>query len=114
MPDSLFAYGKNNWSNKTSKRGNVKSHSLTQREAKWFSMIGSSAQVYMKIMDKDSKLNPTPLWNDIDEFEDWNECDFWVPILIKSKSIKNIKSKENYMTIEFNYEYAVDERWGRM
>lgn len=114
LPNNLFAYGKNNWSNKTSKRGQVKSHSLTQREAKWFSMIGSSAQVYMKIMDVDSKINPTPLWRDMAEFEDWNECDFWVPILIKSKSIKNTKSKENYMTIEFNYEYAVDERWGRM
>ena len=114
LPNNLFAYGKNNWSNKTSKQGQVKSHSLTQREAKWFSMIGSSSQVYMKIMDKDSKINPTPLWNNIAEFEDWNECDFWIPIIIKSKSIKNTKSEDNYMKVEFNYEYAVDERWGRM
>lgn len=108
---SLFAYGKNNWTNTTSRVGQIVSHNLTTRQAKWFANIGSSAQVYVSVYDKD---NPVPDFVGFSVHEDQWDCQFWTPIIIKSKSIKFIKSKDKTVRVEFTYEYAVNERWGRM
>jgi len=111
---SLFTYGKSNWSNQTTKVGKIVSHNLTAREAEWFGMIASSAQVYVKILRDGDLVNPRPIWRDAESFEDWNECDFWTPVIIKTKTIKHYKSTDKYQKIEFQFEYVVNERWGRL
>lgn len=108
---SLWSYGKNNWTNTTSRVGQIVSHQLTQRQAKWFANIGSSAQVYVSVFNKD---NPVPDHTDMEIHEDNFDCQFWLPIIIKSKAIKFIKSKDKTVQIEFTFEYSVNERWGRM
>ena len=110
--DSLWSYGKNNWNNVSEKKGTIVSQNLTQREAAWFANIGSSAQVYMKIFN--NKYDPQPQFTYTEMFEDDHKCHYWVPIIITTKSIKSIKTNDKYVTVEFSFAYAVNERWGRL
>jgi hypothetical protein len=109
---SLMAYGKNNWSNETIITGSVTTHAMKNREAMWFSEIGSSQLVYVQIFN--DKYDPIPSFTDFEIHEDQWNCLHWVPIIITSNSIKTIKTDENHVKLEFSFQYAVNERFGRM
>lgn len=109
---TTWAYGKNNWNNKTIKQGRITSHAMTNVQAKWFSEIGSSQMVYVQMFNK--RYNPVPNYTDFDVYEDDWTCQWWTPIIITSKSIKNINTKDRLVKVSFTFEYAVNERFGRM
>lgn len=108
---SLMAYGKNNWSNETTKSGSIISHKMTKREAIWFSEIGSSQVVYMQIFNQHYEHVPNFLDEELHE-DMWN-CLHWVPIIITSKTIKVLNTDDKFAKVEFNFQYAVNERFGR-
>lgn len=101
-----MSFGNSNWANQ-----NVESYSVTTQVMKkdlaiHFSEMFSSTSVYLKTIN-DSSLTI----GDFEvSFEEREQPYLWKPIIIKGATLNVEKSNENYATLKFNFEMAVNQR----
>jgi len=112
---NVESYGKNNWLNKEEKTFKIETQNLRAKEAKWFSKIGASALVYLRV-DLVSKDNPVAFGNftSWENLRDSGQCNSYVPIIINSNSIKIRNTSKQFSKVSFEYQFAVSDLYPRM
>ena len=104
--DNPMRFGKSNWANKNVERYSIETQLMKKSLADHFAEMCSSTQVYVRVPNVSYKkvLN--------DNFDGWaREQPFvFYPIVIKGATRNISKSTENYASIKFTYEMAVNQR----
>ena len=101
-----MAFGNSNWANQNVERYSVTTHVMKKENAIHFAEMFSSTNVYLKTIN-----NSGQTIIDTEESFEAREQPFWfVPIIIKGATLNVEKSDENYASLKFTFEMAVNQR----
>ena len=99
-------FGQSNWANQNTERYSVTTHVMKKENAIHFAEMFSSTNVYLKTINNSSQTII-----DTEESFEAREQPFWfVPIIIKGATLNVEKSNENYASLKFTFELAVNQR----
>ena len=112
---TIDSYGQNHWLNTESEIMKIESQPMTNADAMWFSKIGASTLVYLRI-DMDSEFNPQS-FGDFNSYENWRDaglCNKYTAIIILSGSIKIMNTSKGLQKVSFEYQFANNNIFPRM
>jgi len=112
---TIDSYGQNHWLNTESEIMKIESHPMTNADAIWFSKIGASTLVYLRI-DMNSEFNPQS-FGDFNSYENWRDsglCNQYTAIIILSGSIKVMNTSKGLQKVSFEYQFANNNIFPRM
>lgn len=99
-------FGNSNWANQNVERYSVTTHVMKKENAIHFAEMFSSTNVYLRVENNghlsvvDTDLNLNALEQPI----------YYEPIILKGKTINIEKSNDNYASLKFTFEMAVNQR----
>tara|TARA_B110000438_G_scaffold300229_2_gene352133 strand:- start:505 stop:1917 length:1413 start_codon:yes stop_codon:yes gene_type:complete len=99
-------FGKSNWANQNTETYSVTTHVMRKEYAVHFAEMFSSTNVYLKTINDSGD---TIIDSEV-SFEAREQPFWFVPIIIKGATLNIEKSNENYATLKFNFEMAVNQR----